>query len=137
VIFVGSPWTRQSWIAVSGDATSDGLRIVKDQYQTEGRRYDEGELFDILQRDLPENCTPRCVRVEAHGVVNGIYTPIAAVRRQRKRIVMTTFGHPLYNCPNVFDFLKVMYDALEGVIYLFHSVSKKLNSYQHIVGSWG
>src|SRR5262245_13205773 len=47
VIFVGSPWTRQSWIAVS-DSNLD-RRIIKDQYQSEGRRYDEGELFDKLQ----------------------------------------------------------------------------------------
>jgi hypothetical protein len=113
VIFVGSPWTRQSWIAVSD--THVGRRIIKDQYQSEGRRYDEGQLFDKLQQDLPDTGAPGCVHVEAHGAVDGIHTPIASSRRQKKRLVMTTVGESLYHCKSVFDFLKVMYDALEGV----------------------
>jgi hypothetical protein len=112
VIFVGSPWTRQSWIAVS-DSNLD-RRIIKDQYQSEGRRYDEGELFDKLQ-DLSDSGAPGCVHVECHGAVEGIQTPTPATRRRKKRLVMTTVGESLYHCKSVFDFLKVMYDALEGV----------------------
>jgi len=112
VEFVGSPWTRQSWIAISGDA--ERPRIIKDQYQTRGRRYDEGILFDILQKDISNSPAPGCVHVERHGEVAGIQTPIAAKQRQRKRMVMTTYGRPLYDCPSVFEFLKVMYDTLEG-----------------------
>ena len=79
VVFVGSPWTRQSWIAVSD--TNGYRQIIKDQYQSEGRRYDEGELFDRLQKDLPKTGAPGCVHVESHGVVKGIMTPNAATRR--------------------------------------------------------
>jgi hypothetical protein len=113
VIFVGSPWTRQSWIAVSD--TNNGQRIIKDQYQTEGRRYDEGELFDTLQQDMPDTRAPGCVHVEFHGFVGEVQTPIAETRRRKKRIVMTTVGESLYNCGSVFEFLKVMYDILEGM----------------------
>jgi hypothetical protein len=97
--------------------SSDQQRIIKDQYQAEGRRFNEGELFDILQKDLPNNRAPGCVHVEHHGAV-GIQTPIAATQRQRMRMVMTTFGKSLYDCPSVFDLLKVMYDALEGATSL-------------------
>jgi hypothetical protein len=46
VIFVTSPWMRQTWIASS--CSADRQRIIKDQYQITGGRYDEGMLFDIL-----------------------------------------------------------------------------------------
>ena len=113
VIFVGSPWTRQSWISVSD--TNGYQRIIKDRYQSEGRRYDEGELFDQLQQDFPDTGAPGCVHVESHSVVKGIMTPNVAARRQKRRLVMTTVGESLYHCKSVFDFLKAMYDALEGV----------------------
>jgi hypothetical protein len=112
VVFVGSPWTRQSWIAISDDA--ERPRIIKDQYQTSGRRYDEGSLFDILQKDISSSPAPGCVHVEGHGEVTGIRTPIEARQRQRKRMVMTTYGRRLHDCSSVFEFLKVMYDTLEG-----------------------
>jgi hypothetical protein len=112
VICVGSPWTRQTWIAVS--CSADRWRIIKDQYQTTGRRYDEGLLFDILQTDLANNRAPGCVHVERHGAVFGIQTPIAKTQRQKKHMVMTTFGKPIYDCTSVFEFLEVMYDTLEG-----------------------
>jgi hypothetical protein len=112
VILVGSPWTRQTWIAISGNADQ---RIIKDQYQLEGRHYDEGGLFEILQQDLPDTGAPGCVHVESHGTVEGIRTPVVATQRQKKQLVMTTIGKSLYHCKSVFDFLKVMYDALEGV----------------------
>jgi hypothetical protein len=116
VIFVGLPWTCQSWIAISD--TDNGRRIIKDQYQAKGRRYDEGELFDKLQRGHEDTPALGCVHVECHGVVEGIQTPNATTRRRKKRVVMTTIGESLYNCKSIFHFLKVMYDALEGLILL-------------------
>jgi len=133
VIFVGPPWTRQSWIAVS-DADRD-QRVIKDQYQSEGRHYDEGELFDKLQQDLPDSGAPGCVHVECHGAVEGIQTPIVATRRRKKRLVMTTVGESLYHCKSVFEFLKVMYDALEGV-NLFISVQSSMYSEYLLVHRW-
>jgi hypothetical protein len=88
---------------------------IPGQYQPEGRRYDEGQLFDQLQQDLPDTGAPGCVHVVSHGVVKGILTSNVATRRQEKRLVMTTVGESLYHCKSVFDFLEAMYDALEGV----------------------
>jgi hypothetical protein len=67
-----------------------------------------------LQTDLANNRAPGRVHVERHGAVFGIHTPIAKTQRQKKRMVMTTFGKPIYDCTSVFEFLKVMYDTLEG-----------------------
>ena len=133
VVFVGSPWTRQSWIALSGD--DEHLRIIKDQYQTMGRRYEEGILFDILQNDISSGPAPGCVHVERHGEVAGIQTPIAATQRQRKRMVITTYGRPLYDCPSVFEFLKVMYDTLEGTSCRFPLPSSVV-SYPCLAHRW-
>ena len=112
VLFVGSPWTRQSWVAISADSAADGRRIIKDQYHARGRRFDEAGIFDILQSSGKP--APGCVYVQCHGEVDGVFTANMASRRQKRRIVMETIGIPLYDCPSLFEFLKVMYDALEG-----------------------
>lgn len=57
---------------------TDHVRIIKDQYQADGRCYDKGMLFDILQQDLPDNRAPGCVHVECHGAVVGVHTPVVA-----------------------------------------------------------
>jgi hypothetical protein len=117
VLFVGPMWTRQSWIAVSGGDNPG--HVIKDQYHAVGRRFQEGKLFDILQEGLNGKPAPGFVYVQCHGDVPGIHTPIEATRRQRVRMVMSTLGDAITECPTVFQFLKAMYDALEGATLPF------------------
>lgn len=74
-----------------------------------------------------------CVLVQCHGDVDGVFTADPQSPRQKRRIVMTTVGKPLYDCPSVFEFLKVMYDALEGTELSFQIIPNP-TLFQRIVG---
>jgi hypothetical protein len=132
-LFVGSPWTRQSWIAISADSAPGGRKVIKDQYHARGRRFDEAEIFDILQGGDVGGPAVGCVLVQSHGDVDGVFTADLQSPRQKRRIVMTTVGKPLYDCPSVFQFLKVMYDALEGTELSFQ-IFPNLTLFQRTAG---
>jgi hypothetical protein len=90
-------------------------RVVKDMWRDERRRFEEEAILNKIHR---HGFVQGVVRVAASGPLPDVYIERNVGgqprRRSKRRLIMGSTGNRLSACESVLQFLKVMYDALEG-----------------------
>lgn len=109
---VGDPWHRMTWVAKVGDTPI----TIKDSYRDVHGSFREGEIYDILHKEGP---APGFLRVKKEYEVqcargHPITVTVDRTTRIKTRLIMHTYGQPISKCESLIDFLKCMYDILEG-----------------------
>ncbi|KAJ8694358.1 hypothetical protein PTI98_009282 [Pleurotus ostreatus] len=114
---VGDPWHRMTWVARVGNTPI----TIKDSYRDAHGSFKEGELYDILHKQGP---APGFLRVKKEYEVEWkkscpIRVTVDTSTRIKTRLIMHTWGESLRKCPSLIDFLKCMYDILEGESHIY------------------
>lgn len=125
----GEGWHRNAYVGIGVgehiDARSD-WKVIKHYWHDMGRRFNELQILQhIYQRRLisgEKRCTTGIVRVnfdESRVLMRGDTpgpsgSPADEVPRQSVLLVMESLGHALSSCPSVMEFLKAIYDLVEG-----------------------
>ena len=127
----GEGWHRNAYVGIGVgeqiDTRSD-WKVIKHYWHDMGRRFNELHILQhIYQRPLisgEKRCTTGIVRVnfnESRVLIrgdtsgsSGSSTDGVHVPRQSVLLVMESLGHALSSCSSVMQFLKAMYDLVEG-----------------------
>ena len=118
-IFTRKGAGRRTWIALgteTGSSDSRGnLIIAKDMWRDEARRFEEDVL---LEKAHLNGFIPGVVRL-ANKMHLDLNVTEGKQQRTKRRIIMGSSGSPLSSCTSVLHFLKVIYDAVEGIYIPF------------------
>ena len=127
----GEGWHRNAYVGIGVgnqiDMRSD-WKVIKHYWHNMGRRFNELDILrHIYQRPLTsgeKRCTTGIVRVNLtesrvliqDGTPGSSGSPVDGdcVPRQSVLLVMESLGHALSSCSSVMEFLKAMYDLVEG-----------------------
>jgi hypothetical protein len=88
--------------------------VLKDMYWDTSRRFREDEIIQKIHKD---GVVPGVVRILSSGLVTEGEQPVTTIsspKREKRRLVMTSHGLGLDECGTVLEFLKVMFDVVEG-----------------------
>lgn len=104
-----------TWVARVGASPV----MIKESYRDRGASFREGEIYDILHAKGP---APGFLKVKKEYDVlcdsRPIMVTVGHINRIKTRLVMNPYGQPLKKCATLIDFLKCMYDILEGKIFV-------------------
>ena len=122
----GYGYHRNAYVAlgvrsgVHGELYPDDWKVIKHYWHDTQQGLDELQIFEkIYSQSGRKLCTAGIVRVDLQESrqLGHDYTPAAngpSVNRRSILIVMKTLGKTLATCSSVMQFLKAMYDLVEG-----------------------
>ena len=125
----GDGWHRNPYVGIGISELVDerlDWNVIKHYWHDTRRRFNELQILQhIYNRPLEKKrCTAGIVRVDFHNsrVLSQDTTPAPSgsltdgdhVSRQSVFLVMKSLGQALSSCPSVMEFLKAMYDLVEG-----------------------
>lgn len=119
-LFVGRAHSRMT--RVYGPRGQERLPVVKESYRPPHRRFKEEAMIAAIHKN---GIVPGVVQARTHepGTIMTITTddvvltrenPHPPTRMEKSRLIMDATGDDLSECRSVLDFLKVMFDAVEG-----------------------
>ncbi|GJJ09008.1 hypothetical protein Clacol_003229 [Clathrus columnatus] len=112
---------RRTWLGIGRElshstpltavASKSKIRIVKDMWRDERRRFVECELLDLIHEEVFVPGVVRHIRAEPVEKLTVYDTEDGS--RIKDRVILASTGLRLSACESVLEFLKVMYDLVE------------------------
>jgi hypothetical protein len=117
-MFFGPAWGRRTYVWVS--QTDDQTTVIKDAHRDVGRRYCEGQLLAEIHNSGYLPGVVRLISWEFVYTDRGVISTTPRCKpdkptRQRIRLVLGSYAVKLENSESLLDFLKAIYDVIEGV----------------------